>query len=313
MPNSKKVRLSHAHASWLYLITDNYADAKIYLERRRQLIGPALYNKNRLYEKPLPVIPETDNSSVEEQSNSDSESETSIEQTVTQSKAAAVNSLANGKTFESNHTELESETSTDETNAVHQLVNENTVENNNDEFESETIPDETNAVDQLVDENIDTNGLRFETPITEMVATDRHVTNSTSECETPNRETATLSSTFDINETINGSGNENDNHECIESEISIEYNTEASAVEKDPLAIEDVKPFVPLFDPMNSVTEIMELLDDKETYEFEGGTMTIYSSGIPKPFKSTGDELIKREDDSISSTIPFDQMVRIEF
>lgn len=54
------------HRGYTYLITDNYADAKIYLEHLRQLIGPALYNKNRLYEKPLPVLPETDNSSVEE-------------------------------------------------------------------------------------------------------------------------------------------------------------------------------------------------------------------------------------------------------
>lgn len=69
---------------------------------------------------------------------------------------------------------------------------------------------------------------------------------------------------------------------------------------------------MPLFDPMNSVTEIMELLDDKETYEFDGGTMIISSGRIPKPLKSTADELIKRENDSISLTLPFDQMVSTE-
>lgn len=73
----------------------------------------------------------------------------------------------------------------------------------------------------------------------------------------------------------------------------------------------DDKSLVPLFDPVNRA-EVDELLDAIEIVtKYEGVTMIITSGGLPKPMQSTADNVIKRENDSISGNISFNVDVSI--
>lgn len=74
---------------------------------------------------------------------------------------------------------------------------------------------------------------------------------------------------------------------------------------------EEEKYFVPLIEPgADRYIEIMDLLEDKEIVVVNDEiTITIDSGGMPQPIKTTMDGLIKREDDMVSSDIPFNVTV----
>lgn len=91
--------------------------------------------------------------------------------------------------------------------------------------------------------------------------------------------------------------------------------TSTSADDAMAPAHETKSEYVPYFDihAANSV-EIEDLLDEtEEIFCNEDVIMTIGKCGVPKPYLSTSEDIIKREGDKMSGDIAFNESVRIIF
>lgn len=110
-----------------------------------------------------------------------------------------------------------------------------------------------------------------------------------------------------------------------ESAIETTDNDESNGIDSntneiDPLAIEsslvpktEPSAGVPLFNiHVGNRAEIEELLNEPEDDDDDDDViMIIGSSGIPRPWSTTSDDLIKRENDKMTGAIAFNQTVSI--
>lgn len=94
-----------------------------------------------------------------------------------------------------------------------------------------------------------------------------------------------------------------------QNDVLANQSTDKNTTVSDPLANNNTvkEEVVPLYDVHNNnCEEINHLLDEPEVHCFEDGMEMIVSvGGIPKPLACTADKVIKRENDPISGSFPY--------
>lgn len=77
----------------------------------------------------------------------------------------------------------------------------------------------------------------------------------------------------------------------------------------------EIKPeLVPLYEiHARNISEMNELLDEPQTIYLsdDDGEMVVPETGLPKPFGTTKENIVKRENDPITGNVPFNVEVGI--
>lgn len=108
--------------------------------------------------------------------------------------------------------------------------------------------------------------------------------------------------------------NDNDATEPLIDQIANENIDEVDPLHDIEHGIQIKPELVPLYEmPTRNTAEMDELLDEPQTFYLsdDDGEMVVPETGLPKPFGSTPEGMVKRENDPITGNVPFNVEVSI--